>query len=48
MTDAAGFHLDAYLPAPGLRSWALNDFKISSWLADLHGFHSEFLSMRMV
>ena len=40
VTDAAGFHLDAHLPASGLRSWALDDFETTSRLADLDGLHA--------
>ena len=47
VADTAGFHLEAHLPASRLWSWALDDFKSSSWLADLYGFHGEFLSMRL-
>jgi hypothetical protein len=39
VADAAGFDFDAHLPAPGLGSWTLDDFEISTWLADLNGFH---------
>src|ERR1700722_17892230 len=40
MADAAGFHLDAHLPASGLRSWSLDDFEITSRLANLDGLHA--------
>ena len=40
VADTAGFHLDAHLPAPGLRNRALDDFEITSWLTDLNGFHA--------
>jgi hypothetical protein len=40
VADTAGFHLDAHLPAPGLRHRALDDLEITSWLADLNGFHA--------
>jgi hypothetical protein len=39
VAQAAGFHLDAYLPASRLRRRTLNDFEITSGLADLNGFH---------
>jgi len=40
VADAAGFNLDAHLIASGLRRGALDDFEVSSGLADLHGFHA--------
>jgi hypothetical protein len=40
VADAARFHLDANLAATRLGHGALNDFEITSGLADLHGFHT--------
>jgi hypothetical protein len=39
VTDAARFYLDTNLATAWLRDRALDDFKISTWLADLNGFH---------
>jgi hypothetical protein len=41
MADSTCFDLDAHLTATGLGYGALDDFEISAWLADLHGFHWE-------
>jgi hypothetical protein len=40
VADTAGFHLDAHLPTPGLWNRTLDNFKVSSWLANLYGFHA--------
>jgi hypothetical protein len=39
VADAAGLNFNAHLPAAGLRNGTLDDFKISTGLADLDGFH---------
>jgi hypothetical protein len=39
VTDAAGFYLDANLAAAGLRGGALDNFEVSTCLADLNDFH---------
>jgi hypothetical protein len=39
VTDAARFYLDTNLATVWLRDRALDDFEISTWLADLNGFH---------
>jgi len=39
VTDAARFYLDTNLATAWLRDRALDDFEISTWLADLNGFH---------
>jgi hypothetical protein len=44
VTDAARFHLDANLATGGLRDGTLYDFKISTGLADLNGFHADLFS----
>jgi hypothetical protein len=44
VTDAARFYLDTNLATGGLRDWALDDFEIFTWLADLNGFHGGPLS----
>src|SRR5581483_7076114 len=36
---AAGFDFDANVTARGLRNRAVHDFEITTWLADLYGFH---------
>jgi hypothetical protein len=41
VTDPARLDLDADLTARGLRNWALNDFKVSTGLADLNCLHGE-------
>jgi hypothetical protein len=40
VADAAGFHPDAHLPSCGLWLGALDDFEITSGLANLYGFHA--------
>jgi hypothetical protein len=40
VADAAGFNLDADLPARGLGNVAFDEFKISAGLAYLDGFHA--------
>jgi hypothetical protein len=39
VADAAGFHFNADMTAPGLWNGAVNDFEITFGLADLNGFH---------
>jgi hypothetical protein len=39
VTDAARFYLDPNLAAARLRDRELDDFEISTWLADLNCFH---------
>jgi hypothetical protein len=39
VTDAARFYLDTNLATVWLRDRTLDDFEISTWLADLNGFH---------
>ena len=41
VTNAAGFDLDADLAPRRLRNGAFDDFKISTGLADLNGFHGD-------
>jgi hypothetical protein len=45
VADTAGFDFDAHLPRFGLRGGALDDLKICSGLADLNGFHGDYLSV---
>ena len=45
VADAAGLNFNAHLPAAGLRNGTLDDFKISTGLADLDGFHGRPLSL---
>jgi hypothetical protein len=45
VADTAGFDPDAYLSASRLRGRTLYDFKISSGLTDLYGFHGDSLSI---
>src|SRR5579863_71738 len=44
VANATGFYLDSYLLTPRFGNRALYDFEISTWLADLNGFHDEGLS----
>ena len=39
VADAAGLNLDPYLGAAGFRNRALHHFEVSTWFADLYGFH---------
>jgi hypothetical protein len=39
VADAAGLNLDPYLGSSGLWNRTLHDFEISTWFADLSGFH---------
>jgi hypothetical protein len=39
VADAAGFDLDANLPASGFGDGAVDELEISTGLADLDGFH---------
>jgi hypothetical protein len=44
VTDSAGFYLDADLASSGIGDGAIDDFEISTWLADLNRFHEDLLS----
>ena len=41
VADAAGLHLDANLSSARFWNRTFNDFEISTWFADLYGFHED-------